>query len=103
VFVAEWEAGGIVRRIDAVTGIITRIAGGGTNVPGTGPATNMNLGEIRDLAVSDSGQLFIAGVNQVFQVDLATGQLSPFAGGTNAAFSVTAVLPSLPGSPASRA
>ena len=78
----------LVRRIDAATGIITRIAGGGTNVPGTGPATNMNLGDqLADLAVSDSGTLYIATVNQVFQMDLATGQLTPFAGGTNAAFS----------------
>ncbi len=77
----------LVRRIDSVTGIITGIAGGGTNLPGTGLATNMNLGEISDLVVSDSGQLFLASVNQVFQMDLATGQLTPFAGGTNAAFS----------------
>jgi sugar lactone lactonase YvrE len=77
-----------VRRIAVATGIITTIAGGGTNAPGSGPATNMNLGEfISDLAVSDAGKLFIADYTRVFVVDLATGQLSPFAGGTNAGFS----------------
>ncbi len=76
-----------VRRIAADTGIITTVAGGGTNIPGTGPATNMHLGDFSDLAVSDAGKLFIADATRVFVVDLATGQLSPFAGGTNAGFS----------------
>lgn len=76
-----------VRRIAAATGIITTIAGGGTNTPGSGPATSMNLGDFSDLVVSDAGKLFIADNTRVFVVDLATGQLSPFAGGTNAGFS----------------
>ena len=76
-----------VRRVVAATGIITTIAGGGTNTPGSGPATNMNLGDFSDLVVSDAGKLFIADATRVFVVDLATGQLSPFAGGTNAGFS----------------
>ena len=76
-----------VRRIAAATGIITTVAGGGTNFPGSGPATNMDLGDFSDLVVSDTGKLFIADATRVFVVDLATGQLSPFAGGTNAGFS----------------
>lgn len=76
-----------VRRIAAATGIITTVAGGGTNIPGSGPATNMNLGDFSDLVVSDADKLFIAEATRVFVVDLATGQLSPFAGGTNAGFS----------------
>jgi sugar lactone lactonase YvrE len=76
-----------VRRIAAATGLITTIAGGGTNIPGSGPATNMNLGDFSDLAVSDAGKLYIADNTRVFLVDLATGQLAPFAGGTNGGFS----------------
>lgn len=76
-----------VRRIAAATGHITTVAGGGTNIPGSGPATNMSLGEFSDLVVSDDGKLYIAESRQVFVVDLATGQLSPFAGGTNGGFS----------------
>ena len=72
----------LVRRIDAVTGIIETIAGGGTTIPGSGPATDMRLVASTgsgDLLV-DGGTLYIATNTQVFQVDLATGQLSPFAG-----------------------
>jgi len=76
-----------VRRIDVVTGLITTVAGGGANVPGSGPATSMNLGDVRDLALGGSGTLFIANANQVFQVDLVSGQLSPFAGDGTAGFS----------------
>ncbi len=76
-----------VRRIAAATGLITTVAGGGTNTPGSGPATNMALGDFSDLVVSDAGKLYIATTNRVFLVDLATGQLAPFAGGTNAGFS----------------
>jgi sugar lactone lactonase YvrE len=76
-----------IRRIAASTGIITTIAGGGTNTPGSGPATNMNIGDFSDLVVSDAGKLFIADTTRVFLVDLATGQFSLFAGGTNGAFS----------------
>ncbi len=82
VFVLDVDASNAnrIRRIDAATGIITTVAGGGTSVPGTGPATNMNLSDVSDLVVSDAGTLFIASSTRVFLVDLATGQLTPFAG-----------------------
>jgi len=76
-----------VRRIIAATGIITTVAGGGTNLPGSGPATNMNLGTVSDLAVDNAGTLYIANATQVFKVDLATGQLTHFAGTNIAGFS----------------
>ncbi|MCU0771339.1 MAG: hypothetical protein MUE94_06165 [Verrucomicrobia bacterium] len=77
-----------VRRIAAATGLITTVAGGGTNIPGSGPATSMALGDFSDLVVSsDAGKLYIADNTRVFVVDLATGQLAPFAGGTNGGFS----------------
>jgi sugar lactone lactonase YvrE len=89
VFVADAIGGTthVIRRVDAITGLITRLAGGGTNLPGTGPATNMDLGQIRDLAVDNAGTLYLANPTQVFKVDLATGQLTPFAGATNASYS----------------
>ncbi len=74
----------LVRRIDAVTGIIDTVAGGGTTIPGSGGglATEMRLTASTgsgDLAI-DGNTLFIATDTQVFQVDLATGQLALFAG-----------------------
>ena len=80
----------VIRRIDAITGIITTVAGGGATTPGTGPATDMNLGSVFSLAVDDAGTLFIGGgpqASQVFKVDLGTGQLSPFAGAAVNSFS----------------
>lgn len=72
-----------VRRIDAVTGIITTIVGGGTNAPGTGVATNMFFENIAEVAASDSGELFVATPYQVFKLDIASGMIAPYAG-TNA-------------------
>jgi hypothetical protein len=77
-----------VRRIDAATGIIDTVAGGGTTVPGSGPATEMLLtvstggGDL----LADGDTLFVATDAQIFQVDLATGQLAPFAGTGAAGF-----------------
>ena len=77
----------VIRRIDAATGIIARFAGGGTTIPGSGPALAMNLGGVGDIAVSGAGPLFIANVSQIFQVDLTTSELTPFAGDATAGFS----------------
>ena len=75
----------VVRRIDAVTGIIDTIAGGGTFTTASGPATDMYLANgsgALAMAVDDAGEtLYLTrGNNQVVAVDLATGQLTPFAG-----------------------
>jgi hypothetical protein len=71
-----------IRRIDAASGIINTVAGGGTNAPGSGPATNMLLLYVENIAVSDSGTLYIATYNQIYQV--RDGQLTVYAGtGTN--------------------
>ena len=74
----------LVRRIDAATGIISTVAGGGTTIPGSGGglATEMRLTASTgsgDLLV-DGGTLYIATNTRIFQVDLASGHLSPFAG-----------------------
>jgi hypothetical protein len=79
-----------VRRIDAITGIITRIAGGGTNASGTGPALGAYLGGSDVITVDPAGRtLYIDGGtnSQVFKLDLVTGQLTPFAGDGIAGFS----------------
>ena len=86
VFVLNSATPILVRRIDVGSGIITRVAGGGTNTPGSGLATNMNLAGSQDLTVDQAGTTLYIGGNyhRVLKVDLATGQLSPFAGsGTN--------------------
>lgn len=69
-----------VRRIDAVTHIITTIAGGGATPPGFGDARTMDLGDIRGIAIDDTDNLYVSNHAQVFKVDLDTGTLSVFAG-----------------------
>ena len=89
VFVVDEDAGAnkVIRRIDAITGIITTVAGGGGTTPGTGPATDMDLGPAYALAVDETGALFVGSGNQVLKVDLGSGQLSPFAGAAVSGFS----------------
>jgi hypothetical protein len=77
---------GVVRRIAVATGIINTIAGGGTNAPGTGPATSMNVDDLTQIAVSGTDTLFIATATRVLKMNLATGILSPYAGSTNGGF-----------------
>src|ERR1700722_10770049 len=75
------QGGTRIRRIDAVTRIINTVAGGGTNAPADGPATNALL-NLHGMATSDSGTIFVATINQVFQV--RDGQMTLYAGnGTN--------------------
>ena len=69
-----------IRRVDAVTHIITTVAGGGATTPGFGDATTMDIGTPQDLALDATNHLYISNYNQVFKVDLGTGTLSVFAG-----------------------
>jgi hypothetical protein len=69
-----------VRRIDVASGLVSTVAGGGTNAPGTGVATNMQFIDMDDIGVSAAGELFIAMNFQLFRVDLATGLIAPIAG-----------------------
>jgi hypothetical protein len=51
-----------VRRVDAATGVITTVAGGGATIPGSGPATSMNLDGHEGIGVDAAGTtLYIAG------------------------------------------
>ena len=82
-FIADY-ANHRVRRVDAVTGVITTVAG--TGVPdhnGDGiPATAANLGSPLGVAVDAAGNLFITetGNNRIRKVDAATGMITTVAG-----------------------
>jgi sugar lactone lactonase YvrE len=73
-----------IRRIDAITGTVTTVAGGGTLLATSGPATGIDLGLVKDIAVDDAPggatRLFVAQEFQILAVDLTTGELAPFAG-----------------------
>jgi sugar lactone lactonase YvrE/predicted 2-oxoglutarate/Fe(II)-dependent dioxygenase YbiX len=76
-----------VRRIDAVTHIITTIAGGGVTTPGFGDATTMDLGDIHGLAIDGADDLYVSNFNRVLKVDLGTNILSVHAGSGATGFS----------------
>ena len=74
-----------VRRVDGRTGVITTVAGNGTKAfsGDGGPATDAGLVEPNGVALARDGQwLLIADVagHRIRRVDLATGQISTFAG-----------------------
>jgi sugar lactone lactonase YvrE len=79
-----------VRRVDAVTGIITTLAGTGqARFSGDGgPAEQAALNEPAALALDGEGRLFIADQsnNRVRVVDLATGLITTFAGTGSATY-----------------
>ena len=80
-----------VRRVDAATGIITTVAGGGTGDLGDGgPATSATFSSHpMRVAVDRSGNLFVADAhhNRIRRVDAATGIISTVAGNGLAGFS----------------
>jgi sugar lactone lactonase YvrE len=74
----------VVRRVSASTGVISTIAGNGNFgafVEGA-PALNVSLGVLRGLAVSASGEIFLAdsGRHAIFRVSASTGMISRVAG-----------------------
>ncbi|MDA2934592.1 IPT/TIG domain-containing protein [Acidobacteria bacterium AH-259-D05] len=87
-----------VRKVDALTGIITTVAGGGSSRGPGVPATEAALTDFRDLAVDSAGNLFIPdlGDDRVAKVDVVTGIITFVAGaGDNA--------PNIDGIPATEA
>jgi len=85
-YVAEdVEDSASVRRVDAETGVITTIAGGGSGFScgDGGPAVGACLNSPQGLAVDGEGDLFIADEygGRVRRVDVATGTISTVAGG----------------------
>lgn len=73
-----------IRRVDAVTGIITTVAGNGTfGFSGDGgPATDASFYSIKAVAVDCFGNLFITdyGNHRIRRVDAATGIITTVAG-----------------------
>ena len=84
VFFADYYANSRIRRIDAVTGIITTVAGNGTvGFSGDGgPATSASLYYPSGVAVDKAGNLFIADPNnqRIRRVDASTGIITTVAG-----------------------
>jgi sugar lactone lactonase YvrE len=73
-----------IRRVDAATGIITTVAGGGSSgsIGDDGPATAASLGETSSVAVDAGGNIYIADSNsRIRRVDAATGIITTVAGG----------------------
>jgi trimeric autotransporter adhesin len=75
-------AEGRVRRVDAFTGIITTVAGGGVELGDGGPATDASLGLACDVALDRADNLFIsdAAGQRVRRVDASTGIITTVAG-----------------------
>ncbi len=78
-----------VRKVDALTGIITTVAGSGSSfgVGDGGPALQAGLRDIRGVAADSSGNVFIAdnASGSVRKVEGATGIITTVAGGSGAA------------------
>ena len=89
--VDRWHS--VIRKVDAVTGIITTIAGDGVNSfsGDGGPASSARFNRPEDIAIDTAGNIYIADVGnfRVRKIDAATGIISTIAGsgGTVADFS----------------
>ncbi len=69
-----------VRRIDAGTGIITTVAGGGNDSDDGVPATEADLADPSGLAVDGLGNLYVSSRRQVRRVDAGSGIITTVAG-----------------------
>ena len=84
-FIAD-SGNGRIRRVDAVTGVITTVAGSASELPGFsgdgGPATSAVMNGPGSVALDAQGNLFIvdAGNQRVRRVDAATGIITTVAG-----------------------
>ena len=72
-----------IRRIDATTGVVTTVAGGGgsTSCSFTGAATSVGLARPSGVAVDSSGNVYIADTNNNCVRKLSGSTIAPFAGG----------------------
>lgn len=77
------EMPGRVRKVDAATGLISTIAGGGQNRKAEGiAALSADFGDIDGIAVDAKDNLFVASneLEEIFKVDRISGTVSRFAG-----------------------
>ncbi len=75
-----------VRRVDALTGIITTVAGNGSEAQylgNFGPAIEATLPDPLGLVTDPDGNLFVSSRNQVLRVDALTGLIYSVTGGPN--------------------
>jgi streptogramin lyase len=81
----------VVRKVDAITKIITTIAGNGTGgfSGDGGPATSAQLNNPMGMAVDNSGNLFIVdnSNNSIRRVDAVTGIITTYAGNQSSGYS----------------
>jgi sugar lactone lactonase YvrE len=80
------KANGLVRRIDAITGVITTIAGGGTSTADGVSALSTSIVP-NYMCIDAAGDIFITTTNQVRMIDAATGLISTIAGTGTAGYS----------------
>jgi hypothetical protein len=69
-----------VRKIDAATGIISTIAGGGTSVGDGGPATDAVLTYPYNVFQDEKGNIYIGEDARIRKLDTATGTITTIAG-----------------------
>ena len=80
-FIAD-AGNNVVREVNRATGLITTVAGGGSQQPGdNGQATDAALWSVSGVAVDSAGDLFITGNDGIREVNLAMGLISTVAGG----------------------
>lgn len=78
VFFAD-NVNGRIRKVDAVTGIITTFAGGGATLNDGGPATNANIGLPRNVYGDKKGNFYIASDARIRKID-KSGIITTIAG-----------------------
>ena len=69
-----------IRKVAAATGLITTVAGGGTNGFTSGPATGAQLTGVPSVTLDGLGNLYIADGNVIRKVTVATAAISTLAG-----------------------
>ena len=77
-----------VRKIDAASGIITTVAGGGSSTSEGIPATNASFFNLRSCASDAAGNLFLADWNghKIRRVDAVTGLINTIAGSSASSY-----------------
>lgn len=70
-----------VRMINASTGVISTIAGGGTSLLDGIPATSVKLTNIKSLCLDHFGNIYIGNIDDIRMVDAASGLAYKIAGG----------------------